>query len=335
MKKPVLFLFSFILLFSLCGCSFKETLSSHNGEYIISAIGFDGLGDKIGICLEAVIVNTEDTDAERRLELIEGSGNTVEEAFYNASKKTSQPFMLSHCSIIALGEGISPKRFTEINDFCYSSGEITLSAMFVGCKKATALLSSQAISSVAVGYDIASMLEQQSRQTGINYKNCFYEIKAFKGKPLNTFSLPFLELTETGYYISGLKIYKDYSETAVLGNNETSLYAIITDTQSKGELMLEGESVKIGSSYTTWNFEKDDKLKINLILKLQTENGTDNHKKSIKRNIESLFYTTQQKGMDIFGLGNIIYNKERDIWEDVKENYEENFKNSVLTVELI
>lgn len=332
MKKLfVLIISSLVLLTSLCGCSFKAVFSSHSGEYLVSAMGFDEKNGKFEICLEAIIVNTEDTEAEPSLELISGSGNTVKEAFFDAAGKTSQELLLSHCGIIALGESVTPDTFSQINEFCRSQKDITISAMFISCKDSKKLLSSKAISSVAVGYDIMSMLSYKSKKTGINYKNRFYEIESFKGKPQNLFSLPFFEKTENGYFINGLKIYDNYAPLALLDSEQTAIFSVMTDTQSKGSFMLEKQEIFLNSSYAMWNVSKNSNLDFTLSLRLETKNS----KEKIKNSVQDLFRLFQENGKDIFGLGNIIYTKNHAVWDDIKKDYQSHFKNSTLRVEFI
>ena len=195
MKKLIFILPLFVFLLS--GCSLSDAVSGKSEEYLISAMGFDKSGQGIEISVEAVSVNTEDTEDDKRLIIFDGSGNTVKQAFSNAEKKSTQAFDLSHCGIIAVGEGLTLKDFAEICEYCYNRDEINLSVYFVACENAKEMLKKEPQSSVAVGYDLMSMLECQSRLSGREYKNRFYEIEAKILKKDNRYDIP---LFGDGYF---------------------------------------------------------------------------------------------------------------------------------------
>lgn len=336
MKKALLiFLTVSVILSSLSGCSFKKTFSSENNEYIISAMGFDAENTKLKIFLEAIVVNTEDADKDIKLAILEGEGSSLEEAFSNAQNKAIQPFQLSHIAVILLGESITPKIFSKIIDFCHLQKGITLSTQFVTCKNSFELLQSETVSSVAVGYDMMSMLSHQSEHKGINYKNCFYEIEALREKEQNIISIPYFNKNDSGIFINGIKIFKNYSLISHLNEDETSVYAIMTDSQSRGEFMLDGEKIRLDSSYSKWNIQKNENLELTLILRIKIKDSTMKKRKTISESIKKLYSSSKQKNEDIFGIGNIIYNKKNKIWKDIKKDYVNQFKNSDLTVEFI
>lgn len=331
----LIFLALSFVISNLCGCSFKKTFSSENNEYIISAMGFDFEENNFKLYLEAIIVNTEDADAERKLMLLEGEGGSLEKAFSDAYEKATQPLQLNHMGVITIGEAVTDNNFSEIIKFCHSQKGITLSTRFVTCKNSFDLLSGETVSSVAVGYDIMSMLNNQSERKGINYKNCFYEIEALKEKQQNIIALPYFEKTEDSFSINGIKIFKNYSLIAHLNEDEASVYAIMTDTQSKGEFLLNNKKIKLSSSYSSWNIEKNENLKLTLKLKIQIKDKSLEKKNIIKRNIENLYSFSKQTGTDIFGLENVIFIKNNKTWNEIKKDYVNHFKNSTLTVEFI
>lgn len=336
MKRLLLiFLTVSIILSSLSGCSFKKTFSSENNEYIISAMGFDYEESRLKLYLEAIIVNTEDADADIKLELLTGEGDSMEEAFSSAQNKANEPLQLSHIGVIALGESVTPKIFSKIIDFCHSQKSITLSTQFVICKNSLDLLESETVSSVAVGYDIMSMLSHQSERKGINYKNSFYEIEALREKKQNIITIPYFEKREESIFISGIEIFENYSPIYHLNEDATSVYAIMTDSQSRGEFLLCGEKIILDSSYSKWSIRKNEKLELTLKLRIKIKDGTKEKKKIISESITKLYSLSKENSGDIFGIGNIIYNKKNKIWQNIETDYVNQFKNSTLTVEFI
>ncbi len=186
MKKVLLCLF---LLIFLSGCQKSKP------EYLISSIGIDTKNQQYNICFEAVIINSE--NPEQKLMLLKGSGDTIEQAVAQINRQCTQPIMLSHCALIAIGEGVTRNQLNEILEYCYQKDEITLSAFFITTQNAEKLLSQEPVSSVCVGYDIMGLIEQYSKLKNKNFKNRFFEVMALKEQS----TLPKITLKEKGYYL--------------------------------------------------------------------------------------------------------------------------------------
>ncbi len=183
-----------LLLIPLCGCFSGAANTSGSHKYLISAIGFD-FEEQIKVTVEAVAVNSEDAAGKKRI-LISGSGKTPDEAMKKAQKKATQPFDLSHCGSIILGDGIKGSKFDEICDYCYDTDEITFSVYMVATENAEKLLKPDPISSVAVGYDIMSILEREEESSGTDFKNSLYEVVAQKERENKAVTLPFLKVSQ-------------------------------------------------------------------------------------------------------------------------------------------
>lgn len=160
MKKLLLV---FALLFCLCGC--QKT----GPEYLVSSIGFDRVNGQYNVCFEAIIINTENT--EQTVKLLKGTGSTIEAAVKQIEKQCTQPLLLSHCGVIAIGEGVTDYGLRKIGDYCFSQDQITLSAYFVRCNNAEKLLSVKPLSSACAGYDIMSLIKENNHR-----KNRFFEV---------------------------------------------------------------------------------------------------------------------------------------------------------------
>lgn len=192
--RKIFFVFAvFGLCILLCGCSFTADSSGENREYLVASMGFDNSKNGIKITVEAVAVNSEDAEGKKRI-LIEGEGETPKKAIESAQKKATQPFNLSHCGVIAIDYSFPSEKFAEICDYCYNTDEITFSVYMVTAKNCRELLSAEPVSSVAVGYDIMSMLAKESKITGEEFRNSLYEVEA-KRQRGDTVKLPFFALS--------------------------------------------------------------------------------------------------------------------------------------------
>ena len=186
MKKLIIPILCIILL---CGCENKPQ------EYIITAIGVDYDKGLYTVSFEALIINTE--NEEQELKVITGKERTLLKAVEEIKKQNTLPLMLSHCGIVAVGDGISREKLKGIMRFAKEHGDITLSVLFLKTENANKLLDSKPLSSASVGYDLMSMLKNAKESEGKNIKNRLFEI-CENESPV----LPRIEKNEKGYYFA-------------------------------------------------------------------------------------------------------------------------------------
>lgn len=187
------FVFLFLLLtVLLSGCTKSKALKGENPEYLIASMGFDYKAENYTVLMEAVVINSEDTAAEKKILLLEGRGKTVELAAENAEKKAVQPVNLSHCGVMVLNKSINKEQFHKIREYCYNRDEINLSAFFIASQNPKELLSEKAVASIAMGYDIMTRIESQRQITGREFKNRFYQIEAESYKKNPNYDIPLL-----------------------------------------------------------------------------------------------------------------------------------------------
>lgn len=204
MKRIICILISLCLILSLCSCAKTKPLSARTEEYIVSALGFEQNGDKISLFVEAIVVGTEGS-ASTEAKIIKGEAKSLKEAFSEVNKRIAQPLLLAHCAVIVLGENLSAKRLGEVYDYCYNEEEITLSVFAVATKSAEALLKTKPVSSVAVGYDMAGLIELQAKR--LEFQNRLYEIMAAR-KEGQEVKIPFFEVNKEVFYFGGFSYYE-------------------------------------------------------------------------------------------------------------------------------
>ncbi len=329
MKKTAFIGIILFLPLFLCGCNAEEHLNRGANKYIVASLGFDEADGKISVYSESVVINTDDTEAEKKTELLEGSGKTLEEAINLIIKKAAQPVEFSHCAVAVIGESVSSKRYSEICDFLYNERQITISVLVVACKNAKELLGCETVSSVAVGYDITGMIEQQSGHSGINYENRLYELENKQRKPVNVSSLPLFKVKDGEFYFDGVRILKDGTQLFDLDSDETFLYALISDSQSKGTAILNSSQIKIKKAYSGISVKN---RKVTLVCKIDIANNEA--KKEIKKEIKRLFLLSKIMKTDFFGIGNAIYNKDKEFFNEIYPNYDNFYENLELAVKI-
>ena len=328
MKKFLIVTFSVLLCFSLCGCSIKGAYISKTNDYLVSAIGFEESGDIITVFCEAVIINNEDTEADKKAELLEGTGKTLELAFADLYKSAVEVLEFSHCTVAVIDESISAEKFSEITEFLLNLEKLNISVQLISCNNAKDLLTCEAITSLAIGYDIIGMLEKESDITGIKYKNRLYEVVLERQSPLDVAAIPSIKVLHGEYFINGIAVLKSGKLSLKLDREQAATFAIATDTQSNGEIVVNSNKFKIASNLTTVRIEKENPDIIILNVKIDT----NEEKKEIKNSINELFNLSKKEKTDIFGFGNILAQRHPEIFNNIKSDYYGYYENTKLKV---
>ena len=308
----------------LCGCSVKEAITSDKQEYIVSALGFDGENGSVKITVEAIVVNNDDlTDKSARLFV--GEGKTVVEAYEKIVFSATQPLSLGHSAVAIIGADLSPKELEDVFSFLKSQEKINISIMLCAADSGFEVLGCKPVSSVAVGYDVMSMIEVNEEKKGTLFKNRFYEVLALKSKPQASFQLPFLKVENGEISVSGISVFGRNLGVERVANEETPLFCLARDSLSRGEFILNGENIKVDYSSVTYDFYFKDNLQINLNVHLKAKGN----KILLRQKTESFL-----KGYDICGIGNIISQKEPEMWEKIKDDYKKIYKNADIRVNI-
>ena len=319
MKKLTLIFLTVIMVSLLSGCSAKEAIASDKQEYIVSSLGFDNEGGKIKMLIEAIVVNTDDLSEDKESRMITGVGINTDEAYSEITSKITQPLSLGHNAITVIGNKITEKQLQNIFEFCENEPQINIATMLIFTRNAEKLLSSEPISSVAVGYDVMSMIEVAEEKMGTIFKNRLYEVRALNNKPMKTFWVPNITVEDEKMILSGLAVFQNNRVTKILNNQEAVVLSFITDSLKRGETVIEGEKIKTDYCKVAYDFSFEEKLNITVNVNIKAKGDTE----LLKSKAEEML-----RNEDIFGLGNVIYQKKPKLWEKIKENYTEYYENA-------
>ena len=303
----------FLMLFT--SCSAKST-SGSGQDYIISSIGFDNNEGKLAICLEAIIINSEDSSANKNVKLIYGKGNNAKEAFAQAEMQTVQSLTLSHCTTVAIGNSVTEKQLNDIYDFLYNTDRFSLSMILVSCDKAFELLGCTPNSSIAIGYDILSYLERLEKRTGTVLLNKLYNISAMKENPLIITSLPYLSVENNEFSYSGLVVYQENRKPLNLSQDNALIFLIINSHQKNGSFILNQSLYTTSGILCKPDFSKLEDNQIGLTITIRHKQNIEDE---IKTNILQLFSIAKQSNIDIFGFYNKLFYTNRKIFNQKKD----------------
>ena len=335
-KKSVVILVVFLFLaYTMRGRSPSGSGAETNQKYIVSAIGFDNIDNSIKVSLETLIVNSETENDQQEVQILSGSGVTVDAALEEVGKSLAKPLLLSHCGILVFGETLMPEQIDEICDYCFQKNEITLSVYVVSTKDSVELLNCKPLSSVAVGYDVIGLIEEQSNRTGLNYKNRYYEVEAGRERVENIFTAAIIKVEQEKFKIDGTNIYVDDRSAAVIDNHQSIIYSMVTGTFSKGYVEVDGVKHRISSSKAKYKFGTKEKPSITVDIHLDSDTIDEKNFETLQNRIKELNNLLKnQCDVDAFGFENIFYHEDENKWKELEDNYEEYYKNCELKIRL-
>ena len=327
MVKKFLSLLLICALCLLCGCTgYRES----DNSFVVSAMGFDKKGENYTIFIEAVTAN--EAEEELKAESYEAEGETLEDALYSLKNKIYKPLSFEHCSVILVSPYIEKEDFKSVVSFCKKTEGLNTSVYFAATEEIGKIISLDAVSEAAGGYDISAAIESRDEENGIRYKNRLYELLSAGDEFIPTFYLPFLSAEEDKFSCDGELIYTDFSPLKKLKFDDSFVLSVLTNRYGKGDITLMGETAEIQWAHTYFDAQvKENKLYINLKTKFRFKSGSDSFLKAFEERAEMLLKNTE----DIFGFSKILNQKHPKEFAKVTKNYKKVYKNSViaLTVE--
>lgn len=221
-KKLFLIITALSLSVTLTACRGAGENIKNDRRFMVSALGFETDGFLIKVTSELIIINSEDPETSPQAKTFSAKSSTVTGALEDISARLSRPMLLEHCGIIAIGDQMNEKRFSEICDYCFAENRITLSAYMISVPDPEELLSGEPESSAAVGYDIMNIIEQQNAANGINTNSRFFEVESARESGKSTFFLPRFEKTESGAVFRGIAVFEHDKQKELVSRENIS-----------------------------------------------------------------------------------------------------------------
>lgn len=332
MKRLASIALAVIFCFSLCGC--KGENSGSDRRFTVAALGFSSDGALINVFAETVIVNSEDPEISPEARVIGGTGATISEALDKIGACLSRPILLNHCAVIALGEDMTAGWLDKICDYCFKENRITMSAYMVSVKDPNMLLSRGPEASVAVGYDIMGMIEQQSERTGLAYNSRYFEVEARREGGKSVFTLPHFSCGEDSMEIDGLSVFYRDRLAARLDNGSSGLYALMTGNFRRGTLRFGAEEYTVESRRVDCAYNDTESKKIILKLKIAGDTVSKTAKNRLEKELAGLESRLKaETGADVFGFCDSLRLKSREFEDNYGKDYLSFYKNADFSVE--
>lgn len=364
-KKIICLFFISLFIFPLSGCWNYRGLDEMT---IVSGIAIDKSPNNTNYELSYEIIDQTKPIKETGLsaKLIESEGKTLFDAARNAKKRATNKLYFGQTQIVVISEEIArTEGVAGMIDWFLRDGECreTVCVAISQEKTAREIFSIEGINQTVIANEMRAILESDAKVTAstlhIDIYKVFNTLKA-QGKSL---VLPAIHNTindeEPAGEVNGLAVFKDNKLIGYLPPEESKYFLFAADeikggvlTVSSNEDGRDNATLEISKNTTKRSFEyKKGKLKI--LLETNTTVYLDEYMGSIdaldEKRIAALEKAAEEDlknnmlhvikkvqidyNSDIFGFGNMIYKKDFDLWEQIKDTWEERFK--TLEVEVV
>jgi spore germination protein KC len=356
MKKCLVLLCLFFLVFFLSGCWNYRGL---NEMTVITGIAIDEGQDRKGyhLTFETVDLSVPVKELGLKSKVIEADGETVFEAVRNAKKRTSNKLYFGQTQILIVSEDIAKNEGMKVViDCALRDGECRETLCFLVSQEETAqdILTAEGVNQSVISNEIKEIVKSDQEVSASTIYIELYEIFDTLNSPGNELILPAIHVVEnsgsSSAEVNGITVFKDNKFVGYLTAEESKYYLFIVN-QIKGGIwaLSSGDTDKatleISKNKTKTSFQyKDGKVKMKI--KTDTDvflgeymgemDSLDEKQlaaleKAAEKDMESNILNVIKKvqtnyGADIFGFGNLIYKKDFDLWEGIKDDWDTYFQ---------
>lgn len=294
----------------LCSCGL-DGRDEPEQVYTVSAVGFDGVGDRIRLTVEVPLSRESDTQS-METKLFLGEGRTVEEALRSVTVGLARELSFAHCALMVLGESLSAEQTDAVFSFAEKGESIPIAAEVVATPNAEDLLAGGSLSAPAAGYDIPSILREIKDLIGVETRSRIYELRAHHSENAPTvlpyFSAAREEDARTAVF-EGLALLQRGKPTVYLDVTESVWYAVLCDRfcGTGGALGVFGD-VEIERVRSELTVEPTSPVTFVLTLRMRASKAGNvadlqSAEQQIKQAAEALFVSLRTRaGGDVFGF---------------------------------
>lgn len=158
MIKKFLLLIVFCCVLMLSGCSNSDYTEPEN-RAVVSAIGVDYINNEYNITIEVVKIFENLSEDKYSPKLLNGKGDSINNAVLNVLTKTNKKISFYHTPIIILGQNITPEILNNVLNYCVESNEISLSINLVRADNAEEILSVKNEDNNLLGYELTEQIK--------------------------------------------------------------------------------------------------------------------------------------------------------------------------------
>ena len=335
----------FLCLAFLCSCT-KTDYSEIESRAIVSSIGVDKKDNDIIVSME--IVNTKDKEKEAENQIISKSGKNILDAVSNISSSVSKNLFYSQCATIIMGEGLKSEEIQSLFKFIFSGNQFTLLLKVVATKNAGELLRVKPKSEAVLGYELMSTLNSREKNLSLGYYNSFINVGGRRDVTPYLYALPYFTVTKENedsvYSLSGLKLYKDDSESLILNKTEASIFEIFSNSFKSGQISIDineiPTSVEIKKSKNKQTaFLENEILNIEFLLNqtLNTKDlkvDTEKYQGALNEELKKFIEVSKQNELDVFFIKELLKRENPKLFNVINEDFNRYYKRAKFNIKL-
>lgn len=357
-KKLTCLLLSLSLIFLLSGCWDYRGINEL-AIVIGVAVDKDNQSGNYKLAYEIVDLSTSIKDKGMGSKIIDSEGKTIFDAIRNGKRRVNNKLYFGLTQIVVFSEEVARSEdFGGIVDFFLRDGELrgTICVLISQEKTARDIISSKGVGLGIVSAEVQKIIENDNKITSSIPTVEFYQVFDIlnaKGKAL---TLPAFHNCvsngEPGIEANGTAVFKGKKLIGYLTPEETKYLLFVTNDIDGGILTISSEgkseddiSLEISKNATKCSFEyKDGKVKIlihtdttvylgetmthiDALDEKQISALQEKAEDKLEDGISNVIQRVQsQYDSDIFGFGNMIYKKDFRLWNQLKDNWEEQFR---------
>ena len=354
MKKCILII---VCLLTFTGCKDYREIENLT---IATAIAVDKAeNNSIRVCIEVVKFKKDTSEVF----LVEGYGKTYPEAINNTIKITGNELYFSHAQVMIKSEDIAREGIYPLIDHFYRNSNLRLDMAMLVAKdvEAKEILTVESQIDDIAGIQIKKIIDSNKLVSEVPSMPVYEFIDDVSSEGVSG-TLPVIQLTkdykgDDTREIGGYAIFKHDSLYQYLDKNQTKTLAVLKNKAESGKAINE---------YTittpTYNIEKakssikpkfeNGKLSFEFKVDMELQVDELNSKKNIldpkvKKELEEeislaiekdindlILFQKATSGSDFLGLGDLVYRKYPEFWNENKFSFSEYIENMEYIVEV-
>lgn len=299
--------------------------------------------------------------------IVESTGRTISEAIRNANRRVTSLMYFGHSTVLVVSEQLMlDGEIEKILDWIVRDAEMRETANIIVSvgQPAGDLLRLIGLDQSVVSNEMDKILKQDHRTASLSYQVAAYEAYNLLNAEGLDLVLPIFHEAvndeEKVVETSGVAVFKDNFMVGILSPLETKMLLFMIDKVHGGVLtcpLSEGSgdyfTLDVLKSSTELSYEVGEdgrvtfcvKVRINTFLSETAETANLLNETTIKKyetfaqmevnkSIEKTAKRVQQEyGADIFGFGNYIHDTDAHLWEQLKDNWEDYFRNAIIVAD--
>lgn len=365
LKKSKCFLLFLSMIFLLSGCWDYRGLNEM-AVVIGVAVDKDPTNNNYHLSFEVVDLSLSLKDKGPQSKIIDSEGKTIFDAVRNAKKRVNNKLYFGQTQIVVFSDEIARSEdFSRTIDWFTRDGELrnTIYVLISQEKTAREIINSKGIGMGIVSVEIQKIVDTDNKYTSSAPSVEFYQVFNTLRTEGESLILPAIHNVisndQTGIEINGMAIFKGERLIGYLPAEETKYYLFAMDEIDGGILTFPSEgacyddiSLEISDNTTKCSFEyTNGKIKIFIHTDTSVFLGEtianidalddkqiaaleDIAEAKLEKCISNVILRAQtQYDSDIFGFGNMIYEQDFRLWNQLKNNWDEQFETLQVVVQ--